>query len=270
MAIKKWIAISLKVVEPTPLVAEAADVLSSLKDDVVVIGAAALQIVLADPRAGSSDAAVASTRDVDLVVVTPTRDVDLVIEAGTASHVIDELEAAGLKRSEEAHERPFTWVRDDLKVQLLRPFHPFPGADAASLPSNSALSLVSKDEHRMGVAFADEPSEIRLTAVTSAALIALKHAAFGRQRHDGEPVERDYHDVALIALYRADDLEHAYNTALYEVRSRVDRALALLSAGGKETQAAARQHVAINGGSARDRANEIARAATFLARRLTP
>ena len=92
----------MKVIRPDSLLCEAADVLASVRDDVVVIGATAVQVALAG-------------RD---VVVTPTRDID----AGTRTEVVDrivaELEQAGMTRSTEPHENGFTWVRGTLKVQL--------------------------------------------------------------------------------------------------------------------------------------------------------
>jgi hypothetical protein len=58
--------------------------------------------------------------------------------------------------------------------------------------------------------------------------------------------------------------------AEYQVRSIVDRAIAILAAGGSETQAAARQHTEISG--ERDIASieqGIVRETTFMQRRLS-
>ena len=63
----------MKVVPPTRLIADAADVLADVRDDVVVVGAAALEAALAD---------------VDSVVLTPTRDVDVVVPTERAAEVV--------------------------------------------------------------------------------------------------------------------------------------------------------------------------------------
>ncbi len=109
----------MKVITPTSLLAEAADVLAPVRDEVVVIGAAALQAALAE-----SATLAAATRDVDIVAITPTRDVDVVVPTDRAAAVVAHLEQADMRRSEVDHERSFTWARGDLKVQLVRTFHP--------------------------------------------------------------------------------------------------------------------------------------------------
>lgn len=123
----------MKVVSPTRLLAEAADVLGPIRDYAVVIGATALEVALSDARSA---------------VITPTRDVDVVVPADRAREVVDHLEASGLRRSDVAHERAFTWVRGELKVQLVRSFHPFPKPPATSLPSNPACA--SRTERKCG------------------------------------------------------------------------------------------------------------------------
>ena len=60
----------MKVLSPTRLVAEAADVLEPIHDLVVVVGAAALEVALAEDTS---------------VAITPTRDVDVVIPIEQAS-----------------------------------------------------------------------------------------------------------------------------------------------------------------------------------------
>jgi hypothetical protein len=85
----------VKVVAPSRLLAEAADVLAAVRDDVLVIGAAALEVAL--PSASS-------------VVITPTRDVDVVVPVERAAEIVSHLEAADTHRSEVEHERAFTWV----------------------------------------------------------------------------------------------------------------------------------------------------------------
>lgn len=258
----------MKVIEPASLVREAAEVLAPIWEDVVVIGAAALQILLADDLDGSTLRA-AATRDLDIAIVTPTRDVDLAVEARLADAIVARLEEAGLEPSEEPYERGYTWIRNDLKIQLVRPFHPFPSGTAGRLPQNPHLSLLARDEHRLVVAFRNARDEPRLQTATEAALVALKQVAFGRSRPGGEPVERDYHDVHLIVSHRPDALESSYRVADYHVRSLVDNALELLAAGGPATEAAARQQAEITGDrnvAAHERA--VVRAAVFMQRRL--
>lgn len=255
-----------KVIDPSALVREAADVIGPFWQQVVVVGAAALQIVLADSI--GRDVRAIPTRDLGLVV-TPTRDVDLAVETEQAEGVIVALEDAGLSQSAEAHEQGFTWVRGDLKIQLMRPFHPFPEARVASLPINTVSSELREEAHRDVIAFAEEPGIPRLQSASAAALVALKEAAFGRTRPDNQPVERDYHDVYLVVRDRPADLELSYRPASYHVRSRVDRALATLAEGGEATQAAARQETLITGrGNTREAAENIRRTAVFFQRRL--
>jgi hypothetical protein len=55
----------VKVVAPSLLLAEAADVLAPFRDRVVVVGATALEIALAD-----ASAAITPTRDIDVVIPT--------------------------------------------------------------------------------------------------------------------------------------------------------------------------------------------------------
>jgi len=110
--------------------------------------------------------------------------------------VVEQLEASGLTRSDVSHERAFTWVRGDLKVQLLRPFDPFPQGSAKGLPVSNILPEL--DHHRVAIAFDDKPDSARFWVASAAALIGLKEAAFGRTSHGGEPVDRDFSDVALL------------------------------------------------------------------------
>lgn len=259
----------MKVIAPSPLVQEAADVLAPIYDDVVVIGAFALQMLLDDELDGSGQP-VAATRDLDMsILMTPTSDVDLSTQAELADAVVANLEAAGLEPSSEPHEKGFTWVRDDLKIQLVRPFHPFAKGAARGLPVQTHLSLLMADEHRIAIAFQDDPSTPRLQSATLASLVALKQVAFGRKRPDGQLVERDYHDVFLVISSNPDTFETSYRSAQYNVRSLVDMALAALAAGSEATQAAARQHAQI-GGDRDIAAHElsIVRAAVFMQRRL--
>jgi len=255
----------VKVIAPSGLLREAADALGPVWQEVVVIGAAALQIVLADDLS-------ANAAPVGLIefVVSPTRDVDVAVEMPAAEAVVSQLEHAGLEPSDEPYERGFTWVRGDLKVQLVRPFHPFPSTTAERLPTNPQLSLLARLQHRLTVAFEEAPIEPRLQSANAAALVALKQVAFGRTRPDGTAVARDYHDVYAVVAARSDDLELAYRAADYHVRSLVDRALANLAVqGGPQSRAAAEQHAAITGDlniATHERA--IVRASTLMARRL--
>jgi hypothetical protein len=191
----------VKVVQPTRLVAEAAEVLEATRDDVVVVGAAALEIALSDAD----------------TFVTPTRDVDVVVPTERVVDVVRELEASGLERSREPHEARFTWVRDELKVQLVRAFHPFPKGVARGLPQNAAFGMASDRAHADQVAFAESPEVPRLWSANAACLLALKQAAFGRKRGpDAEPVERDFHDAYLL-------LEHAAVEIAAQLRGRLVR-----------------------------------------------
>lgn len=170
----------MKVVSPSELLRGAADVLGPVRDEVVVIGALAVQIAL-----DGSD-----------VPLTPTHDVDVGSSTERANEVVAHLEAAGLRRSEIEHEKPFTWVRDERKVQVVRPFHPFPKGAAARLPENQLIPELKAN--RWLVAFAEQPEEGRLWAAKPAALVALKEKAFGRLRPSGEKVDRDFSDAVLL------------------------------------------------------------------------
>jgi hypothetical protein len=48
------------------------------------------------------------------------------------------------------------------------------------------------------VAFEDTPDILRFWAASAVALIGPKGAAFGRTRHGGEPVDRDFSDVTKL------------------------------------------------------------------------
>lgn len=130
----------MRTVRPTPLLRDAAEVLDPIRDDVVVIGALAVQVAL----------------DGHNVVLAATRDVDAAVETAVVDGVVAHLMARGLRPSELPHERAFTWVRRDLKVQLLRPFHPFPKGPARGLPVNPLVSALA--DHRVLVAFDASPA----------------------------------------------------------------------------------------------------------------
>lgn len=169
----------MKVVAPDPMLRDSAEVLGPVRDDVVVIGASAVRIALAGYDAP----------------LTPTRDVDAGTRTEAVERVVQRLEAAGLSRSTEPRERGFTWVRGTLKVQLIRPYHPFAKGAAAGLPVNNVIPEL--EHHRVAVAFEDEPEAVRLWSANAAALVGLKGQAFGRTR-DGAPVDRDFSDVVLL------------------------------------------------------------------------
>jgi hypothetical protein len=158
----------------------AGDVLAPVRDAVVVIGAVAVQAAL----------------DGHAVALTPTRDVDAAVKTEAVDAVVMQLEAAELEPSTLDHERGFTWVKDDLKVQLLRPYHPFAKGPARALPVSNLIPEL--DRHRVLVAFDDSPEVARFWAASAAALVGLKEAAFGRTRADGAAVDRDFSDVALL------------------------------------------------------------------------
>lgn len=215
----------MRVVAPTRLTREAAEILHPVRDDVVVIGALAVQIAL-------------EGHDIPL---TPTRDVDVGIQTNRAAAVVAHLEGGGLRRSEYKHEQGFTWVRDKLKVQLVRPFHPFPKPPADRLPVNNLISELR--HHRWLVAFAEDPGRGLFWAARPAALVGLKEEAFGRTRPSGEKVDRDYSDVVLL-------LENENERIREEVsgdgpmRSRVRRAAQRLSEEPTATESAVRELVA--------------------------
>jgi len=71
---------------------DAAAVLEPIRDDVVVIGALAVQIVL----------------DEHDVALTPTSDVDAGVETDAVDRVVAHLEENDLRRSDEPHERSLT------------------------------------------------------------------------------------------------------------------------------------------------------------------
>lgn len=228
----------MKVVDPSPLLTEAADVLDPVRDEVVVVGAAALEVAL--------DKAVAS--------ITPTRDVDVVVGVKEATAVVRQLEDANLSESEADHERGFTWVRGDLKVQLMRGFHPFPPGRSRKLPANPAAESARSDEHRELVAFAEKPTDPRLWVATPACLVSLKQVAFGRIRPTGgEVVKRDYHDVYLLLAHAEDEVLATYADADGGVRGRVRKAIDQLQSDTDAIRLAAEEMVAL--GEARSQAD---------------
>jgi hypothetical protein len=245
----------LKVVRPTRLLAEAAEVLAPFRDAVVVVGAAALEVALADA---------------DGVAITPTRDVDVVVPIDRAADIVAHLEAANLERSPVPHERAFTWVRGDLKVQLVRNLHPFATPPARGLPANVAFGMAATEAHQLSVAFADNPAVPRLVCVNAACLLALKQAAFGRTRpSDDTPVERDFHDAYLLVSEAAGSVVSDWAAAEYEVRQRARDAIAQLAEGDAATAAAGRQLVRLGqAASQREAEAAVRRAAARVQRRL--
>lgn len=218
----------MKVVTPTPLVAEAAEVLAEFRDLVVVVGAAAIEVALSDTG----------------VAITPTRDVDVVVPVAEAAAIVAALEADGLRRSDVAHERAFTWVRGDLKVQLVRTFHPFPSEVAKALPQNPVFGMASVPASQVEVAFVSEPGRLKLRCANAACLLALKEAAFGRTRAGSDQtVQRDFHDAFLLIDTVMDDVVGEWEAAGHEIRERARRAIVKLGEGDDATVAAAREMV---------------------------
>lgn len=218
----------MKVITPTPLVAEAADVLAGFRDLVVVVGAAAIEVALS-----GTDTA-----------ITPTRDVDVVVPVAEAAAIVNALEADGLRRSDVPHERAFTWVRGDLKVQLVRTFHPFPPGVAKGLPQNPVFGMASEPASQVEVAFVSEPMRPRLRCANATCLLALKEAAFGRTRAGSDQmVQRDFHDAFLLIDAVQEDVVREWRTAGHEIRERARRAITTLGDGGDATAAAGREMV---------------------------
>lgn len=215
----------MRVVDPSPLLRAAADVLHPVRNDLTVIGALGVQIAL----------------DGHDIALTPTGDVDAGTSVERAARVVAHLESAGLRRSSEPHERGFTWVGDNVKVQLARPFHPFAKPPAKSLPVNHLVNELGA--YRWGVAFAAEPDRTLFWAATPSALVALKEAAFGRTRAPtGEPVDRDFSDVALLLDREGERIVKEVATDS-QMRIRVLRAAKRLQE-GEPLEAAVRQLVA--------------------------
>jgi hypothetical protein len=204
---------------------EAAEVLGPVRDEVVVIGAVAVQIAL----------------DGHDLPLTPTADVDAGTSVDSAAQVVSHLEAHGLQRSEEDHERAFTWTRDDFKVQLVRPFHPFAKPPADGLPVNTLLPEL--DRHRWLVAFEDAPDSGQLWAARPAALVALKEQAFGRTRPSGEKVDRDFSDVVLLFDNESERIAEEVSID-GQMRIRVERAAQRLQEEPAAVDAAVRELVA--------------------------
>jgi hypothetical protein len=221
----------VKVVHPTELMREAATVLEPVRDDVVIIGAVAIQIALS-----GHDTTLTATRDIPL---TPTRDVDAGVKTAAVDRVVGQLEDSGLIRSDIAHERSFTWVRGELKVQLLRPFDPFPKGPAKGLPVSNIIPEL--DRYRVGVAFDDTPDILRFWAASAVALIGLKEAAFGRMGPGGETVDRDFSDATMLFEQLVDEITEQLDGPSQMRRRAVRAAERLLT--DEACEAAARELV---------------------------
>jgi hypothetical protein len=216
----------VKVVAPTELLRRAAEVLGPIREEVVLIGALAVQIAL----------------DGYHVPLTPTHDADVGSSTERANEVVAHLEERGLRRSELPHEKPFTWVGPGIKVQVVRPFHPFAKGAAARLPVNQLVAEL--ETNRWLVAFEGQPEKGVMWAARPAALVALKEKAFGRTRPGGEKVDRDFSDAVLLF----DRLGEKIVDELADdgqMRNRVIRAAERLQNEEEAAAAAARELVAI-------------------------
>lgn len=219
----------MKVVPPTRLLGDAADILDGIRDHVVIVGAAALEVALLD--------AADST-------ITPTRDVDMVICAEAAQEVIAHLEASGMQPSDLPYEKNFTWVRYELKVQLVRSFRPFPSPSAKKLPENPVFDLAANPAHQVEIAFEEHPDQAVARLANSACLLALKQAAFGRRRPpENSVVQRDYHDAYLLVSSVAESILEELARADSALRRWAEKAVLDLASGAEPTRAAARQMV---------------------------
>lgn len=212
----------MRVVRPTPLLIQAARILQPVREDVVVIGALAVQVAL----------------DGHDVLLTPTRDIDAGSPAERVNEVVAHLERIGLRRSTLEHERAFTWVDGEVKVQLIRPFHPFLKGAARRLPQNNLVATLA--EQRWLVAFEEEPEAGLFWTARPAALVALKEAAFGRIRHSGDPVDRDFSDVAML-LDREGERVAEEAGGDPEIRARVLRAAERLATDDAAADASGRE-----------------------------
>jgi hypothetical protein len=237
----------VKVIEPSDLLREAAQALRVVKDEVVVVGAAAIEVALHGVPA----------------LITPTRDVDVVVDTIAVDTVVRQLEVAALVPSQLDYERGFTWVRDDLKVQLIRGYHPFPQGVSTGLPVNPVADAARDVANREEVAFEERPSTAQLWVATAACLIALKLNAFGRTRPpDNEVVRRDFHDVYLLVDHVPDQVLASYDTADGGIRQGVrDAVMSLCDRDGDPLRFAASEMVRL--GEARNQRD--AEAEIFLA-----
>lgn len=198
----------MKVLDPSPLMREAADALADVHAEVVVIGAVALEAALAGHDARSA----------------ATADVDGAVTVSSAAGVIAHLETTGFQPSGEPHERGFTWVRGDLKIQLVRPPARVAPPEAKRLVPNTHFSLAAN--YRETLAFTESSERARLVVARPAAVLALKGHAFGRTRPSGETVERDYHDAYLLISHVAGEIAAEYHaTDDGELRSLIRRAV---------------------------------------------
>lgn len=232
---------------------EAADVLEPVVDDVVVFGAVAVEVALSETA----------------VTITPTRDVDLLVANESVEAVVAHLETAQLRPSELAHERSFTWVRGDLKVQLVRPYHPQPPPALRGLPEQTGATMGQRAEHQTTVAFVEQPARRRLVVASSATVAALKQKAFGRTRFgDDRIVQRDFHDVHLLVREVPDLLLEDYARARYDVRVGLELAVDALADDPRAADHAGREAASLVGGSVASARADVRRTATRFRRRL--
>jgi hypothetical protein len=243
----------VRVIAPNSLLREAAAILTPVCSEVVVVGALAVQVVL----------------DGHDALLAPTGDIDVAISIESTKAVVDHLEREGLRPSDLIYERGFTWVKGEVKVQLMAPFNPIARRrpPAKGLPVNHLVAEL--EGHRWLVAFKEDPTRGLFYSVRPAALVALKESAFGRERADGQKVDRDFSDVALL-LEKLGDQIISEVAAPSQMRWRVLRAATMLT-GDEESRAAATRELVATGQEESHRSAEamVTRAARDVVRALS-
>jgi hypothetical protein len=123
------------------------------------------------------------------------------------------------------------------------------------LPVQPALNIAS--DHNLDVAFIEQPSRRGLRCVTAGALVVLKRAAFGRVRHDGTPIDRDYHDVVALLGGAREDLLGEVAAGDYTIRTTLRAVCEQLDTDDTARAAAARERARL-GLSPNQRTAELA------------
>jgi hypothetical protein len=145
----------VKVITPTRLVAEAADVLGEFRGSVVVVGAAAIEVALSG--AG--------------VAITPTRDVDVVVQMADAEAIVMALEADGMQRSDVPH-------GDDVVREWRAAGHEVQQRARTAIPAlaagGQATMAAGGEMVRLGQAGNQRQAEARVLRTAAAALRSLE------------------------------------------------------------------------------------------------